>query len=115
MAYAIVPRFHNYYDAAVRSYLGYKRGVGWTTTTVRRHFTIEERQLSYSFAPHFHPYVAELVKRLIEGSVPGLQAADTDYVPNPDGTLVTLPGSVRATLADGTPVSLADDTWITVP
>lgn len=52
---------------------------------------ITERQVSYHFASHFHPYVAQLVNRLIEGSVPGLQAADTDYQRNPDGTWVTFP------------------------
>ena len=40
---------------------------------------------------HFHPYVSELVNRLITGSVPGLQAADTDYVDDAGGAVVTLP------------------------
>lgn len=35
-------------------------------------------KLIYRFYPHFHPYVTELAKRLIEKSVAGLQAADTD-------------------------------------
>ena len=51
-----------------------------------KHYTLQERQLEYRFRSHFHPYVGELVQRLIEGSVPGLQAADTDYVRKADGS-----------------------------
>jgi hypothetical protein len=47
--------------------------------------------LSYQFLPHFHPYVAELIKRLVNGDLADLQAADTDYKINPDGSVVTLP------------------------
>ena len=39
---------------------------------------IRERTLSYTFRTHFHPYVGELVNRLVTGSVDGLQAADTE-------------------------------------
>src|SRR5262245_9167515 len=56
------------------------------------------RELSYRFYSHFHPYVTELVRRLIEGSVRGLQATDTEYADNPDGTLKVLPNSVLAAL-----------------
>lgn len=53
--------------------------------------TIVDRQLSYRFHTHFHPYVNELVHELIERSVRGLQEADTQYVRTPDGAVVTLP------------------------
>lgn len=39
------------------------------------------RLLKYRFHPHFHPYVTELVNRLIDGSVRGLQDADTASPP----------------------------------
>jgi hypothetical protein len=42
---------------------------------------IKIRLLKYRFYPHFHPYVGELVKRLINGSVRGLQDADTATPP----------------------------------
>ena len=42
---------------------------------------IQIRLLKYRFYPHFHPYVGELVKRLINGSVRGLQDADTATPP----------------------------------
>ncbi len=63
--------------------------------------TIQRWELSYRFESHFHPYVTELMERLIEGSVRGLQDADTDYRRNPDGSLVTLPdGRPKPTLHD---------------
>ncbi len=104
--------FHSYYDAAVRPYQAYKSGEGWTATTAQKEITIQDRKLSYRFYPHYHPYVAELVRRLIEGSVPGLQAADTEYVENADGTLKTLPGSMRAALSGSTTAKLRDGTEI---
>src|SRR5262249_55789774 len=56
------------------------------------------RSLSYRFYPHFHPYAEELMQRLLQHSVAGLQAADTEYVENSDGTLVVLPDSLMAKL-----------------
>lgn len=50
-----------------------------------------ERRLTYRFNTHFHPYVSELVDRLVETSVAGLQAADTEYVTGPDGVPELLP------------------------
>ncbi|MEU4419670.1 hypothetical protein AB0F81_03530 [Actinoplanes sp. NPDC024001] len=46
-----------------------------TPATIER---IRERALSYSFHTHFHPYVGELVHRLVTGSIGGLQATDTE-------------------------------------
>jgi hypothetical protein len=42
---------------------------------------IEARSLSYHFHTHFHPYVQQLIEALNENSVEGLQAADTQRVP----------------------------------
>ena len=97
--------FHTFYDDKVRPYETYRIGDGWTTGP--RLVTTENRELSYAFSLHAHPYVQELVKRLIAGSVDGLQAADTDYAKNPDGSLVPLTDSDghAVTLADGTAVS----------
>jgi hypothetical protein len=66
------------------------------------------RDLSYRFYPHFHPYVGELVKRLVEGSVVGLQATDTDYETNKDGTYAELPDSTRVAFAADVEVDLDD-------
>ena len=83
-------QFHGYYDAKVRPYLEYKGDLGWTTK-IKQHTTIQERKLSYQFFPHFHPYTTELVQRLIAKSVSGLQAADTEYPQNDDGSFQTFP------------------------
>ena len=62
-------RFHGYYDVKVLPFLGNTRTVFSGTRTIQKHFTIQERELSYRFYPHFHPYVGPLIKRLIQKSV----------------------------------------------
>lgn len=44
-----------------------------------RRIVVQERELAYSFAAHYHPYVGELARRLLRGSTKGLLAADTEY------------------------------------
>jgi hypothetical protein len=53
-------------------------------------------QLSVRFSPHYHPYVRELLDRLIQDSMSGVQDAFTVVKRRPDGTVVTFP--------DGRPV-----------
>jgi hypothetical protein len=62
--------------------------------------------ISYRFYPHFHPYIAKLIRQLIEGSVSGLQAIDTEYQKESDGTLKAFLDSTRVELSDGTQVTL---------
>src|SRR5260221_1027244 len=102
----LAPSFHGYYDNRVRPYQSYQQNSGWSYANLYRHTTIEDRNLSYRFYLHAHPYVAELVNRLIQGSVPGLQDADTTYCQNPDGTLQSLKDDFGNTksLSDGTPI-----------
>ncbi len=95
-----VRAFHGLYDSP---YL--KVGAGAEPITGERHIVTQTRTLRYRVYPHFHPYVRELGKRLIEGSVDGLQAADTDYVQNSDRTFATLPHSFQIAL----PIGLALD------
>jgi len=52
---------------------------------------IQDRKTRYRFYLHQHPYTKELVKRLLRGGSAGLQAADTDYLRKPDGTVEALP------------------------
>lgn len=47
--------------------------------------TVQDWQLSYRFETHFHPYVSELLERLVEGSVAHLQEADTEERELPGG------------------------------
>lgn len=55
------------------------------------HVIIQERKLSYQIYQHFHPYTAELIRRLIQTSISGLQASDTEYQKKQDGSYETLP------------------------
>lgn len=63
----------------------------------------QEREVSYRFYPHFHPYVGQLMQKLLRQGTPNLQAADTKY--DPDGAL--LPGSIE--------IALGSNTQLTVP
>jgi hypothetical protein len=77
--------FHNGADLGSTAY----EPLDWPIERIR------ERTLSYAFRAHFHPYVGQLVHRLVTDSIDGLQGADTEDVTRPDGTVITLP--------DGTP------------
>lgn len=137
--------FHGLLDAVAKKDLDNWWGGGVETKTGERHIVIKSRTLSYRFYPHFHPYVRELAKRLIEKSVSGLQAADTDYLQNTDATfqtlpfsyqvalpvglalnlpkpgqpseteVITLPGSITVTLPDTVKITLADGNQATLP
>jgi Tc toxin complex TcA C-terminal TcB-binding domain len=122
------PRFHGYYDSqnttlalAALDYRALQSSV--------HHYTTHTRKLSYQFHSHSHPYVTELMRRFLKGSISALQAADTEYVENGNGTLEILPGSLAAKLTsavlkvkledgrqvdlpEGLPVSLPDNTQI---
>src|SRR5215211_8227793 len=101
-------RFHGYLDTE----LVYRPG-RVVETKETKHLIIQEREVSYRFYPHFHPYVGQLVQRLLQKSTSGLQAADTECKRNDDGTLV--PFGTQATLPDGTLVTLSDGTLVTPP
>jgi len=60
---------------------------------IKKHYIIQEREVSYDIRLHAHPYVRQLVKRLLQNEVRGLQDADTDYLKTPDGSVVKLPNS----------------------
>jgi hypothetical protein len=64
--------------------------------------------ISYRFAPHFHPYIAYLIKELIKGSVSGLQAIDTKYRKESDSTFTASLDSTLVELSDGTQVTFSD-------
>lgn len=93
MYHAHHPGFHGYYDAIVRPLKIYrpkpKPQITWEV--VQKHFIIKERELSYRFYPHFHPYINELVSRLLERSVRGLQDADTQYRRDENGMIERFP------------------------
>src|SRR5438552_17911395 len=70
--------FHSYEDFSKQ--LGLKESgiletpsAKWVTT----HVTGIERALTYDFELHQHPFVSDIVQRLVQGSVPSLEEADT--------------------------------------
>jgi hypothetical protein len=63
-------------------------------TKETKYFIIQEREVSYHFYLHQHPYVQQLVQRVLRKGTSGLQAADTEYAP--DGA--SLPGSIDVAL-----------------
>lgn len=111
MVSAYLSKFHGYLDATIYTDLVFKPH--WGTEIIRKHTVIQERKLSYRFYPHFHPYAEELDKRLIRGSVRGLQATDTEYK-KIDGMWEALPNSTYLTLPASTPVILSDDSQVTL-
>jgi hypothetical protein len=92
---SIANSFHAYVDAELVHVRPKHGAAGVITTTETKHIIIQERELSYRFDPHAHPFVPDLIHRLIERAIPGLQAADTDYQRKPDGSFVTLPDGKR--------------------
>jgi hypothetical protein len=73
--------------------------------------SMTEWELNYRFYSHFHPYIADLIRKLIERSVQGLQDADTQLLkPNQ-----TLPGSVQVALDPGTNVTILGGRRVAFP
>src|SRR5262245_30623881 len=83
-------KFHGYFDI---DHVFTPGRVSVTKET--KYFVIREREVSYRFYPHFHPYVGQLAQRLLRKGTSGLQAADTEYA---DGK-ASLPGSLEVALA----------------
>jgi hypothetical protein len=109
--------FHGYYDEQI----GLSSAASLealANPALGKEITIRQRTLDYMFQSHFHPYVPRFVRRLVEKSVRGLQAMDTEYVKQSDGTLVMLPsGKPQPVLyedlfaATYAPTSLVDEPY----
>jgi len=101
---------------------------GPSSHTEERHLVVRERNLTFTFTPHYHAWVTELTKRLLMGSTRGLQAVDTEHrlrvvasapvaaasggeggtpVTIPAGELLVLPDEVGLTLTGTGPVHAA--------
>lgn len=83
-----------------------------------RQLVVRERELRYRLSTHAHPYVGALTRRLLDGGVPGLQAADTEYVPGgvlPYSTEVAVADAAPMTLPVATRVELTADTPARLP
>ena len=116
-----IQAFHGYLDKEIVYLPPRQRGPRVTTTTTEtkqlKHFVVQERDVSYRFTPHFHPYVDELVRRLLRGSTAGLQRADTEYVADdtsiPGSVDVVADANTAATIAARSRVVLLADTQLT--
>lgn len=96
-------------------------------TRETKHFVIQERELSYGFYLHQHPYVQPLAQRLLRKGTSGLQVADTEYASGeislpygvdvelganalssiPNEARIGILDTVMAAVAGGAPVELA--------
>lgn len=125
MKYMNVQRFHGLADSRMPHASGSIPVTGISEAPDMALATILERSLGYRFYPHFHPYPDELIKRLIKGSMQGLQNADTEYmdeplpqstrVKMPDGRLVTLPDDISISIDGGSPVTLPSRSLMSSP
>lgn len=111
--------FQTYTDSLAQS--GYRQSAA-IAAIINSHKTVEveTRILTYQFSPHFHPYVTDLIDRLIEKSIPGLQAADTEYRTlaklSAEITVISVDANNKQstqTIPKDTIISLADGTIIT--
>ena len=79
-------------------------------TKETKYFIIQEREVSYRFYLHQHPYVQQLVQRLLRKGTSGLQAADTEYAPDdaslPGSLDVALDSNVGLTIPGGSRIAL---------
>lgn len=98
-------RFHGYRDTALA--FEPSRVV---ETKETKYFIIQEREVSYRFYLHQHPYVQQLVQRLLRKGTPGLQAADTQYAPDdaslPGSLDIALDSNVGLTIPGGSRIAL---------
>lgn len=91
-------KFHGHLDTE----LVFKQPVRVVETKETKYFIIQERELSYRFYLHQHPYVQPLVRRLLRKGTNGLQAADTEY-----NTRIKLTNATASRDSFGKPVQLA--------
>lgn len=99
--------WHGYLDTEIAFHSG-----RIVETKKTKHFVIQERELSYRFYLHQHPYLQPLVQRLLRKGTSGLQAADTEYAPGetslPYGVDVELGASIVSSIPDASRIGLFD-------
>lgn len=100
--------FHGFLDTDLIFHPG-----GIVETKETKYYIIQERELSYRFYLHQHPYVQSLVRRLIRSGTIALQGADTEYAPGevslPYGVDVDLETGVDSPISAGARIALLND------
>lgn len=86
------------------------RGQASNILTKTKREIVRERELNYRFYLHQHPYIQQLMQRLLTQGTAGLQAADTEY--ETDGT--SLPGSIRIEVDSGASLMIPANSRITL-
>jgi hypothetical protein len=89
--------FHSYYDTATKF-----------EADPLVEFIVQNRELSYRFTLHQHPFVQPLAQRLLKSGTKGLQAADTEYA----SAELSLPYGVDVKLNDTCSASIPADSRI---
>jgi receptor-binding and translocation channel-forming TcA subunit of Tc toxin len=84
------PSYHNRRDALLAASADGNGAAAWHWEEKEAN-TWQQWTLTASFQPHFHPFVQELMERLVTRSIPGLQGADTEWLRQADNSIVTLP------------------------
>src|SRR5262249_49053383 len=105
-------RWHGYADTEI-----YIRRGRVTETKETKYFIIQEREVSYRFYLHQHPYVRQLTQRLIRKGTAGLQAVDTEYntrIRLTNATTVKGSGGESVPLAAGEILYLSDGATATL-
>ncbi|MDZ4267130.1 MAG: hypothetical protein U1D00_15790 [Mycobacterium sp.] len=87
--------------------------------TEHKQIVVRERDLSYQFTPHYHPWVTELTRRLLSGSTPALQAVDTEHrlrirAAAPAAASTGGGGGQAVAVAAGETLTLDDDVTVTL-
>ena len=107
-AIAQAERFHGYVDTEL-----FYNANRFVETKETKYFIIQQREVSYRFYLHQHPYVQQLVQRLLRKGTSGLQAADTEYeageVSLPFGVDFELETAVDSPIPTGSRVGLLDN------
>ena len=113
--------WHGHLDAEIASI------TGQLIQTISPNYSIiQEREVSYRFSLHQHPYVQPLIRRLLRKGAAGLLAADTEYAPGelslPAGVDIELTSACDTSLAASSSIRLIEDistnggggAWITL-
>jgi hypothetical protein len=82
----------------------------YVETKEMKHFVVQERDVSYRFYTHYHDYVTVLEDRLRRRGLAGLQAADTEYLPDRE----SLPESVEFALGADAGITVLERSGVTL-
>lgn len=95
----------NFHQLSDHELIRWPRGPRVVETHTSEDVVLQERQVNYRFHLHQHPYVHDLMKRLIRKGTRGLQDADTDF----ESGRRSLPESLEVEVPPGRGIKLPKD------